>query len=58
LSVTITICVQVAVRPFISVTVQITVVLPKGNCAGASLLTEDTPQLSEVTGVPKLTPVA
>ena len=41
-----------------SVTVQITVVLPRGKVAGALLVTEATLQLSEVTGVPKATPVA
>ena len=41
-----------------SVTVQVTVVVPIGNVAGASLDTEATPQLSEVIGLPRATPVA
>ena len=41
-----------------SVTVQVTVVVPSGKAAGALLLTDATPQLSAVVGVPKVTPVA
>src|SRR3989442_13517862 len=41
-----------------SVTIQVTVVVPAGKCAGASLLTVATPQLSEVTGAPSATPEA
>ena len=48
----------VAVLPDPSVTVQVTVVLPNGKVAGASLVTEATEQLSEVVGVPNETPVA
>ena len=58
LSVTVTVWVQVAVLPAPSVTVQVTVVTPIGKLAGASLVTLPTVQLSDVTGVPKLTPVA
>lgn len=58
MSVTVTVCVQVAVFPEASATVQVTVVVPKGKLAGASLVTLLTEQLSVVTGVPKLTPVA
>lgn len=47
-----------AVLPEASLTVHITVVLPNGNEAGALLVTLDTEQLSEVVGVPRLTPVA
>jgi hypothetical protein len=54
-STTITVCVAVAVFPLLSVTVQVTVVAPKGNTAGALLVTEATPQLSAVNGVPRLT---
>ena len=41
-----------------STTVQVTVVLPIGNEAGASFVTLATEQLSAVTGVPSVTPVA
>jgi hypothetical protein len=58
LSVTVTVWLQVAVLPALSVTVQVTVVVPAGNAAGALFVTEATPQLSAVTGVPRLTPVA
>ena len=58
LSVTVTVCVAVAVLLLPSVTVQVTVVFPKGNAVGASLVTLATVQLSAVVGVPKLTPVA
>ena len=58
LSVTVTFCVQVAVLPVPSVTVQVTTVVPSEKLAGASLVTLATVQLSDVTGVPKLTPVA
>jgi hypothetical protein len=58
LSVTVTVWLQVAVLPLLSVTVQVTVVVPIGNAAGALLETEATPQLSAVTGVPRATPVA
>ncbi len=37
-----------------SVTVQVTIVIPIGNVSGASFVTLSTPQLSETTGVPKL----
>ena len=57
-SLTVTICVQVAVLPEPSITVQMTVVLPKGKLAGALLVTLATVQLSDVTGVPNITPLA
>src|SRR5688500_9261027 len=57
-SATVTSWVAVEVFPDPSVTVQVTVVLPSGNTAGASLVTEATEQLSAVTGVPRLTPDA
>ena len=41
-----------------SVTVQITVVVPKANAAGALFVTVATEQLSAVVGVPRETPVA
>jgi hypothetical protein len=46
------------VFPLLSVTVQVTVVIPNGKADGALLLTEATPQLSAVVGVPNETPVA
>jgi hypothetical protein len=58
LSTTVTVCVQVLVFPELSVTVHVTVVTPTGKVAGALLLTEATPQLSPVVGVPRFTPVA
>ena len=58
LSETVTVWLQVALFPLLSVTVQVTVVTPIGKAAGALLVTEATPQLSEVTGVPRATPVA
>ena len=58
LSVTVTVWVAVALFPEPSVTVQVTVVLPKGKEVGALLVTEATEQLSAVVGVPRTTPVA
>ena len=58
LSSTITFCVAVAVFPALSVTVQVTTVVPNGKVPGALLVTEATPQLSAVVGVPKVTPKA
>nr|WP_234423345.1 hypothetical protein [Aquimarina spinulae] len=58
LSVTVTVCVQVAVLPELSVTVQVTVVSPIGKTPGASLVVLATAQLSEVVGVPKATLLA
>ncbi|GAL69212.1 hypothetical protein JCM19301_2967 [Jejuia pallidilutea] len=55
LSITVTVCVQVAVFPEPSVTVQVTIVSPNGYVLGASLVTEATEQLSSVIGVPKFT---
>ena len=49
------VCVAVAVFPLVSVTVHVTVVFPNGNEFGALFVTEATAQLSEVTGVPKVT---
>ena len=54
---TITFCVAVAVLPFESVTVHVTVVVPIGNVVGASLVTVATEQLSAVAGIPKSIPV-
>jgi hypothetical protein len=58
LSVTVTSCVQLAVFPETSVTVQVTVVFPIENLAGALLVTEATPQLSVVGALPSATPEA
>ena len=58
LSFTVTTCVAVAVFPASSVTVQVTVVAPIGKVAGALFVTEATPQLSAVVGVPNVTPKA
>ena len=44
--------------PLLSVTVQVTVFVPTGNCAGALLVTTTEPQLSVAVMVPKATPVA
>ena len=55
---TVTAWVDVFVLPAASVMVQVTVVVPKANVAGALLLTTAPGQLSEETGVPRLTPVA
>ena len=57
-SVTVTNWVAVDVFPLPSITVQITVVVPSVNDAGALFVTETTEQLSAVTGVPSTTPVA
>ena len=58
LSITVTCCVQVAVFPWMSVTVQVTVVVPKVNTDGPLFVTLRTPQLSPVTGAPSETPLA
>ena len=55
---TMTRCEQVAVLPLRSVAVQVTRLVPTGNCAGALLVTLDTPQLSAAPGPLRLTPVA
>ena len=58
LSVMVTVWVAVVLFPEPSVTVQVTVVLPKGKVVGALLVTEATEQLSAVIGVPRTTPIA
>ena len=58
ISVTVTVCVHVAVFPEPSVTVHTTVVVPIANATGALFVTEATEQLSAVVGVPSATPVA
>src|ERR1043166_1091447 len=59
LSTTITCCVQVALLPWMSVTVQITALVPTGYGSVPSLLTLATAQLSFVlAGTPKFTPLA
>src|ERR1700719_688205 len=55
---TITRCWQVAVFPLLSVAVQVTRLVPTGNCAGALLVTVTAPQLSLAVGLPRATPVA
>ena len=57
-STTVTNWVSVAVLPEPSVTVQVTVVLPNGNVAGASLSTLATEQLSSVRAEPRSEMVA
>ncbi len=57
-STTVTVWVDVALFPEPSVTVQVTIVLPKAKAVGALLVTEATEQLSAVVGVPRTTPVA
>src|SRR5258708_30251678 len=51
-------CWQVAVLPLLSVAVQVTRLVPVGNCAGALLVIVTGPQLSLAVGLPKATPVA
>ena len=58
LSITVTVCTAVAVFKLASVAVQITVVVPIGKLAGASLVTVTPEQLSEATADPSATPVA
>src|ERR1043166_3036592 len=54
----ITVCWQLLLLPCTSTTVQVTVLVPTGNVAGALLVTLATPQLSTVAGVPRATPAA
>src|SRR2546425_2919785 len=58
LSRTTTRCWQVALSPLLSVAVQVTRLVPVGNCAGALLVTVTAPQLSLAVGLPNATPVA
>lgn len=58
LSTTFTNCEQEDEFPASSVTVQTTIVFPKGKTPGALFVTEATWQLSPVIGVPKVIPVA
>src|SRR5437870_13402963 len=58
LSRTTTRCWQVAVLPLLSVAVQVTRLVPVGNCAGALLVTVTVPQLSLAVELPNATPVA
>src|SRR5437870_5512584 len=53
-----TICWQVLVLLFTSTTVHVTAFVPTGNAAGALSVRLATPQLSEVTDVPRTTAVA
>src|SRR5437867_4667154 len=55
---TITRCWQVALLPLPSVAVQVTRLVPTGNCGGALLVTVTVPQLSLAVGLPNATPVA
>src|ERR1051326_9065614 len=57
-SLTITVCGQVMLLPELSVTVQITVLVPTGKSAGALLVRLTGPQLSDTVGVPRATLVA
>src|SRR2546428_8594078 len=57
-SLTIMVCAQVAVLPWVSVTVQITALVPTGNSVGALLVMITGPQLSETTGVARAALVA
>ena len=57
-SVTITVWLHVAVLPFTSVAVHVTVMFPLAKLDGASLVTVPIPQLSDVVGVPKATLLA
>ena len=56
LSTTVTVCLAVAVLPLASVIVQVTVLLPNTNVAGASFVVLAPVQLSSVVGAPRLTP--
>src|SRR6266568_8694630 len=58
LSRTTTRCWQLAVLPLLSVAVQVTRLVPVGNCAGALLVIVTVPQLSLADGLPNATPVA
>jgi hypothetical protein len=58
LSTTVIVCVQLLVLPLLSVTVHTTLVAPGRNWAGALLVTEATPQLSLVLGLPRFTLLA
>src|SRR2546428_7600043 len=58
LSRTTTRCWQVVVLPLLSVAVQVTKLVPTGNCSGALLVTVTEPQLSLAVGLPNATPVA
>ena len=58
LSITVTNCVAVVLFPEPSVTVHVTVVVPIGKEVGALFVTVATEQLSAVTGVPRLNPIA
>ena len=49
---------MVFMLPFTSVAVHVTFVVPNGNAAGALFVTLATVQLSAVTGIPNITPVA
>src|SRR6516225_73855 len=58
-SLTITVCGQLRLLPALSVTVQITMLVPTGKLTGASLVTVNVPpQLSATVGVPRTTLVA
>ena len=57
-STTVTDCVAVAVCPAKSVTVQVTIVFPRGKVVGALLVVTEPAQLSVTTGEPNATPVA
>src|ERR1043166_5307425 len=52
---TTTVCAQVLLLWLVSITSQVTVLVPIGKLAGASLVTVATAQLSAVVGVPRVT---
>src|SRR3989442_1269158 len=54
-SLTITVCGHVALLPWLSVTVQVTVLVPTGKSEGGLLVTVNGPQLSATVGVPRVT---
>src|SRR6185369_12301585 len=57
-SLTMTVCGQAALLPWLSVTVQITMLVPTGKSEGTLLVTVTGPQLSATVGVPRVTLVA
>src|SRR5262249_10148402 len=57
-SLTITVCGQVMLLPWLSVAVQMTVLVPTGKSEGASFVRVTGPQLSDTIGAPSATLVA
>ena len=54
-STTVTNCVPDTELPALSEAVQVTIVSPRGNFSGASLVIDDTPTISEVSAIPRIT---